>query len=165
MFTIIQDSRENLPYTFQCITPPPVVEVATLQTGDYSIKGFEHLFVVERKSLSDAFNTFGQGRIRWQRELGRMLSFQYVAVIIEADWHSIVKRPPARSRLNPKTVVASIAAWSVRYPNVHFWTCPNREFAERFTFRLLERFWKDRQKEIAIAELHSHQFPYQSVSR
>jgi len=46
------------------------------------------------------------------------------------------------SRLNPKTVVASIAAWSQRF-RVHFFTCPDREFAERFTYRLLERFRRD----------------------
>jgi hypothetical protein len=72
-----------------------------------------------------------------------MAGYQFAAVVIEGDWHTIVRRPPVRSRLNPKTVVASIAAWSQRY-RVHFWTCPNREFAERYTFRLLERFWKDR---------------------
>ena len=75
-----------------------------------------------------------------------MVTYQFAAVIIEANWDTIVKRPPARSRLDPQTVVASIVAWCQRF-HVHFITVPDREFAERLTHRLLERFWKDRQKE------------------
>jgi DNA excision repair protein ERCC-4 len=146
MFTIIQDTRETLPYTFACIDPSPRVEVATLATGDYSLKGLTDKVAVERKSLTDCYSTFGQGRARFQRELERAINFQFFAVVIEADMHTLAKHPPARSRLNPKTVIASIAAWAIRY-RVHFWTCPNREFAERYTYRLLERFWKDRERE------------------
>ena len=47
---IIQDTREQAPYTFACITPPPLVEVATLASGDYSIKGLEDKVAIERKS-------------------------------------------------------------------------------------------------------------------
>jgi DNA excision repair protein ERCC-4 len=140
---VIRDTREQNGYDFACITPSPEVKVATLATGDYSLEGLEDRITIERKSLSDAFGTFGQGRGRFERELERMSVMQYAAVVIEADWDTIVRRPPARSRLLPKTVVASINAWSQRY-RIHFWTCPNREFAERYTFRLLERFWKDR---------------------
>ena len=144
---IIADTREQCPYTFTCIDPPPQVEVATLRTGDYSLRGYEDAFCVERKTLQDAYGTFGQGRQRFQRELERMVSLQFAAVIIESQWDEIVKRPPSRSRLNPKTVVASIAAWSQRFPNVHVWTVPGREFGERWTYRLLERFHKDRERE------------------
>lgn len=143
---IVTDTREQRPYTFECISPQPVVEVSTLKVGDYSLKGFESQITIERKSLIDAYGTFGRGRQRFQRELENMVLFQFAAVIIEADWDTIVRRPPARSKLDPKAVVASIAAWSQRF-KVHFWTCPNREFAERWTYRLLERFWKDREKE------------------
>ena len=143
---IIADTREQCPYTFTCIAPPPRVEVATLNVGDYSLKGLTDKVGIERKSLADCFSTFGQGRVRFQRELERAIGFQFFAVVIEADMHTIVKHPPARSRLNPKTVIASIAAWSMRY-GVHFWTCPNREFAERYTYRLLERFWRDKERE------------------
>ena len=142
----IVDTREQRPYDFACITPPPAVEVATLGAGDYSLKGFEDQVAIERKSLSDAFGTFGAGRKRFERELERLAKLKYAAVIIESDWDTIVLRPPARSQLPPKTMVSSIAAWSQRY-QVHFWTCPNRAFAEKYTFRLLERFWKDREKE------------------
>ena len=149
---IIIDSREQKPYDFGCINPPPAVEVAALKAGDYSLKGFEGRIAIERKSLQDAFGTFGTGRKRFERELERMIGLQFAAVVIEADWDTIVRRPPLRSQLHPKTVVASIAAWCQRY-RIHFWTCPNREFAERWTYRLLERFWKDREKDLKETKL------------
>ena len=147
---IIQDTREQTPYSFSCIAPPPHVEVAMLTTGDYSLAGYTDQIAIERKSLADCYSTFGQGRARFQRELERAINFKFFAVVIEADLHTIVKRPPARSRMNPKSIISSIAAWAIRF-HVHFWTCPDREFAERYTFRLLERFWLDRDHEAAIA--------------
>jgi len=140
-FCIIIDTREQIPYTFESISQG-ITEKKTLKTGDYSLKGFEDIVCVERKTLSDAYGTFGKGRARFEKELERMMAYQYAAVVIEADWHTIIKAPPRRSRLNPKTVHASVITWQQRF-GVHFWTCPNRQFAERTTFRILERFYRD----------------------
>lgn len=139
---IIIDTREQVPYAFSGITPPPTVEVATLASGDYSVKGLEEVVAIERKSLSDCFGSFGQGRERFQRELERLARLRFAAVVIEKDFHIIATRPPARTRLPPKTVIRSMAAWAIRY-GVHFYPCPNRAFAERWTWILLDRFWRD----------------------
>ena len=139
---IIVDTREQTPYTFASIDPIPIVEVATLKAGDYSLKGFENQIAIERKSLLDAFGTFGQGRSRFERELERLSIMRYTSVVIEADWDTIIRTPPARSKLLPKTVIRSIAAWQIRY-GVHFTVCPNRAFAEKWTWILLDRFYRD----------------------
>ena len=139
---IIRDTREQRGWDFACIAPPPLVEVATLASGDYSVKGLEDQVAIERKSLPDAFGTFGQGRDRFERELTRLSQLRFGAVVLEADWDTIVFRPPARSRLSPKTVIRSMAAWAIRH-GVHFYWLPNRAAAEKWTFILLERFWND----------------------
>ena len=139
---VVVDTREQAPYTFACITPRPQVEIATLASGDYSVKGLTDQVAIERKSLADAFGTFGQGRDRFERELERLSRLRFGAVVLEADWDTIVFRPPARSRVGPKTVIRSMAAWAIRH-NVHFYWCPNRAAAEKWTFILLERFWND----------------------
>jgi ERCC4-type nuclease len=141
---IIQDTREQAPYTFACITPPPLVEVATLASGDYSLRGFENQVAIERKSLADLFGTVGQGRDRFERELERLSHFRFAAVVIEAGFETIRQRPPVRSRLKPKTVFRSMIAWMIRY-GVHFERCPNRAAAEVWTYLLLERCWNDLQ--------------------
>lgn len=142
---IMRDTREQAGYTFGCIRPQPTVMAATLLTGDYSLRGFEDKITVERKSSPDAFGSFGKDRARFERELARLATFEFAAVVIEADWLQIIRRPPKFSRLNPKTVLASVVAWQQRH-GVHFWACPDRIFAEKITFRLLERYWQDQQK-------------------
>ena len=142
---IIVDSKEKIPYRFDNFRPLPEIKVANLPTGDYTVEGFEDKIVVERKSLIDAFGTFGKGRKRFENELERMVDFEYAAVVIEGDWIQILRNPPARSSFNPKSFYASVIAWQQRY-HVHFWACPNRAFAERTTYRILERFLKDKEK-------------------
>jgi DNA excision repair protein ERCC-4 len=143
---IVRDTREQAGYTFATITPPPQVITGTLKSGDYSIQGYENQVSVERKSLIDAFGTFGNGRHRFEAELKRLSEYRFAAVVIEADWQTIIKNPPWRSKLLPKTVLASVIAWQMRF-NVHFWACPDRNFAEKLTYRILDRFYRDQQEE------------------
>jgi ERCC4-type nuclease len=140
--TIIIDTREQNPFLFTSIIPAPATVVSTLQTGDYSLQGYENQITVERKSLNDLFSTVGKGRKRFEAELQRMVEYRFAAVVVEADWLTVLRKPPTRSRLNPKTIYASVIAWQIRY-GVHFWFCPNREFAQKTTYRLLDRFYKD----------------------
>jgi ERCC4-type nuclease len=151
--TILIDKREQRPYSFAGFhadaraggVPLAVAtRVVCLPTGDYSLEGYGDTVAVERKTLADAYATLGQGRDRFERELERLAQMPFAAVVIEADWRTIIRHPPAHSRLNPKTVYRSVIAWQQRFPNVHWWACPNRRFAEVTTLRVLERFLKDR---------------------
>lgn len=151
-FTILADTREQHPYTFTGINAdarqrrkPVIVKVmqATLPTGDYSLDGLTSRIAIERKSLADLFGTLGQGRDRFIRELERLNEMECAAVVVEADWPTIMGTPPPHSKLLPKTVYRSVLAWENRYRNVHWWMCGTRTFAERTVFRKLERFWRD----------------------
>ena len=44
-------------------------------------------------------------------------------------------------------VVRSAIAWQQRHPRVHWWFVPGRDFAEKLTFRILERYYLDSLKE------------------
>jgi len=153
-FTIVVDTREQKPYTFSAITADAAqgrrpVQVPThgaaLLAGDYSIQGMEQVIAVERKSKADLFSTLGQGRQRFARELDLLQCMWFAAVVVEAEWSEVVSRPPAYSSLKPVTISRSVMAWQVRKPVVHWWFVPGREAAEQVTYRLLERFWKERQ--------------------
>ena len=154
-FTILIDHREKAPFTFAGILGdadqkrrPLVVamQMRHLATGDYTVEGLEGQVAVERKSLADLYATLGQCRARFQRELHRLAAYRFAAVVVEADWPTVLQSPPRRSRLNPKTVYRSVIAWQQRFPNTHWWLCSTRAFAEVTTFRILERAWKDSQK-------------------
>lgn len=111
-----------------------------LKSGDYSLRGYEERVAIERKSLADLFSTFGQHRDRFQRELERLAELDFAALVVEADWPTIFRSPPERSRLNPKTIWRSCVSWSVRY-RVPWFNLPDRRLAEVTTYRLLEKWW------------------------
>jgi len=123
-FTVRIDTREQTPYTFEGLrfdadrdyVPMAVpCEVGTLATGDYSIVGMEDLVTVERKSLADLYSTLGQGRERFKEEHRRMAELVFAAVVIEADWQTILRYPPSHSQLNPKCVFRTALSWQQRY--------------------------------------------------
>jgi len=63
-FTVAFDTREQLPFSFQQIHMDRkrafvMTQKRTLQTGDYSIVGYEDRLCVERKSLEDLYHTLG----------------------------------------------------------------------------------------------------------
>ena len=161
-FTVIVDTREQSPYQFRTFkadaqykshtgVPKDLyipVEVATLKTADYSIKGFESEIAIERKSLTDLFGTLGKGRERFIRELERLSEFKVAHVVIEADWKTILESPPERTKLSPKSVFRSINAWEQEFPTIHWQFMWIRAIAEHKTFRILERFWNQKQKAI-----------------
>ena len=153
-YTILVDDREKHPYRFQGLCSdqsagglPLLVkyDVRRLATGDYTLLGWENSVAIERKSTEDAYQTFGKGRARFERELDRLNAMQFAAVVIENDWGVLLSQPPPMSQLDPKTVFRSVIAWQQRYPNVHWWMVPSRAAAEVVTLRILERFWKERQ--------------------
>jgi DNA excision repair protein ERCC-4 len=150
-FTILVDGREKAPYRFTGLTTDAVdgkrpiivpTEWAHLKTGDYAIQGIEDLVTVERKSMADLFSTLAQHRERFEREHERMAEFRRAVVVIEAMWWEIINFPPERSKLNPKTVFRTALSWHVRY-GVPWITLEDRRLAEVYTFRFLQKCWKE----------------------
>ena len=138
--TIIIDTREQTPWEF----PGAVSIRAKLDAGDYSVEGLERRVAVERKSLSDAYGTFGGGRDRFERELARLQAMEWSAVIIEASMAFALLHPPERvEKFTPKHFNRTWIAWAQRFDRVHFMFCDCRELAARQCYLLLERFWRD----------------------
>lgn len=146
-FTIIVDTREQHPYTFEDITAGGrPVEVATvsagLRSGDYSIQGHEDAVAVERKSLADLYSTLTAGRDRFERELERLGEMTYSVVIVEASWHEI-SDPPFHTKVNPASITGSIFAMMQRYPRTHWLPAGSRPMAEAACYAVLRRYWLD----------------------
>src|SRR5688572_15915541 len=65
---------------------PLRVELGTLPTGDYSLKGLEHVIAIERKSAEDMLACIGRERERFDREIQRLLAYPVRAIVVEAGW-------------------------------------------------------------------------------
>lgn len=153
-FMVVVDTREQAPYHFTGIvdrkTKREIVvplRHSGLRSGDYSIFGLEHEIAVERKSLKDFYRSISSDRDRFEREIVRLNEMRFALVVIEADWDGFM-RPESFTKVTAETAVATIQSWSIKYPRVHWEKCPDRGFAEVYTYRQLEMYWRIRQHEI-----------------
>lgn len=146
-FSIIIDTREQAPFSFDSIEQFDIVNVESraLRTGDYSIAGLEDAVSIERKSVADFYGSIGQGRERFEREMQRLALFRYAAVVIEGGWSDILFDRPENVLVPARAASNTILSWSIRY-GVHFWLCDSRRQAELTTFALLRHFWKQDQE-------------------
>lgn len=146
------DTREQLPYEFRAATSKHIdfeIMRGTLPEGDYSARlvdedGPEFTAIVERKSLGDLYSTLTHGRERFERELERLRPYGFKALIIEGSLADIAAgglRPD--SKVNPRSIVGSLVAFQQRY-GLHVVFASSRKYAELYTFRLLERWCRDR---------------------
>jgi DNA excision repair protein ERCC-4 len=104
--TAICDTREQCPLDLLPLRSEP----GTLATGDYSIKGLEHLIAVERKSAEDMLACIGRERERFDREVQRLLAFQVRAVVVEAGWQ-FFERGGWRGNVTPNAAIGSLLGW------------------------------------------------------
>jgi DNA excision repair protein ERCC-4 len=108
---LVVDRREQCPLVFTRFQSVP----GTLTTGDYSIAGLEELFAVERKSIDDLVGCcMGENRIRFGRELHRLRGYRFKRLVIVGS-HEVIKAGRYHSRISPKSVLATLGAFEVRY--------------------------------------------------
>ena len=108
--TVLIDTREQTPLAFQNLKS----ELSTLATGDYSIKGFEPDFCIERKSIADLVQSVTFERDRFERELVRMRGYEFRRLLVIGTLADI-EAHRYRSLANPKAVIASLTAFEIRY--------------------------------------------------
>ena len=108
-FTAIIDTREQRPLELEM-----PVEVGTLDTGDYSIKGMRDLIAVERKELGDLISCMTSGRERFERELQRLKAYPCRVVVVEASWQDL-EAGNYRSQINPLSATHSVISWTSRF--------------------------------------------------
>ncbi len=145
-FTAIVDSREQKPLDLS----PLRSEVGTLVTGDYSVKGLEHVIAVERKSLHDLLACVGRDRARFEREIRRLPAYPTRVLVVESTWAKI-EAGGWRSRITPAAAMGSLLGWvAVGLPVI---MAGDHERAGRYVSRLLfiaaRRRWRENR---ALAE-------------
>lgn len=102
----VVDTREQMPLDLSPLT----AVVDTLATGDYSVRGLEHVVAIERKSLSDLIGCVGGERERFDREVQRLLSYPVRCLVVESTWPEI-ERGEWRGRVTPSAALGSLLGW------------------------------------------------------
>lgn len=122
MFNIIVDTREQTPWEFSesCINE---VYYDKLESGDYSIEGFEKEFTIERKSsVSELFANVIQDR--FEKELNRLLEYKHRFLILEFSVDDIMRFPVGSNipkyrwkhlRIKPPFVIKQLSIYQIKY--------------------------------------------------
>lgn len=131
---IITDTREQRPLLFQHLAS----ESGTLQSGDYSLKGLEADFAIERKSIADLCQSLTRGRERFERELHRLRGFDFARILIIGNPCEV-----QATAENPKAVFSSLTAMETRWRVPVVWE-PSPELAARLVERWAWFFWRER---------------------
>jgi len=134
---IIIDTREQRPFNFEKFVVQ--VQTGTLQTGDYSLVGYEDRVAIERKGLDDLISCFmGGNRDRFERELSRAQGMDLFVVVVEAGLMDIA-RGRYKSKMQPHAALQSMVTFFVRY-SVPFMCCGSRDGTEYMTYSLLAKY-------------------------
>lgn len=134
------DSREKQPYQFEIPS-----KVAALDVGDYSILGLEDCIAIERKTVDDLIGCLTSDRERFEKELYRSRSLDYMALVVEATLSDIVNHN-YRSEMQPKAAIQSLLAFSIRY-KLPVWFCESRQYGQRVTGSLLLKYCREIEKQ------------------
>jgi DNA excision repair protein ERCC-4 len=149
-FCVLRDTREQNGWHFRGLRSGAAdgyarleveTKLASFDSGDYSIDGFTEQLRIERKSPEDLLGTLTRGRDRFEAELDRLATYPFSAVVVEAEFSDLACS--RRNGMTPRSFVGSVVALSTRFPS-RWYFAGGRRHAEVLTYRIFERWWKDR---------------------
>lgn len=144
-FTIIVDTREQLPWEFGFHT----TSRKKLDTGDYSIQGMESIFTIERKmSVSEIATNITENRFK--DVLNRLSQIPHAFLIMEFDIEDIYTFPVGsdipkkmwdKLRIKGNYIIKILLEASINH-NIHLLFCGDSSNAERTAISLIKRIYE-----------------------
>ena len=138
-FVLVQDTREQRPL-FN--SPPEGLEIVTdtLYQGDYSIRGLENMFCIERKQISDFYGYIGKERERTIKKMEAFNEMRFAGLVIEASEADILNGFHM-SRVSPETARQALVSFEIRY-DVHVYYSKSRHDIRRWVLDRAIKFYK-----------------------
>lgn len=144
-FQIIVDTREQHPWEFSKMEKT----IAKLDTGDYSLKGLEDIFCIERKgSVSEFANNITEKRFKDVIE--RLSNVQHSFLLFEFNLEDVLQYPvgstvPKRMwsklRISPKFILKHINELQLLH-NVKVLFCGDAAKAEKIALALMRKAYE-----------------------
>ena len=93
-YTVIKATREKDGWIFSPYDMCDGMEVNTLHTGDYTLRGFEDVVCVERKaSVSEIATNLGKKKKAFYNEMERMRDFNFRYLLLEFSALDVIDYP------------------------------------------------------------------------
>lgn len=144
-FTIIVDTREQMPWEFGFHNTAK----RKLDTGDYSMEGYESLFTIERKkSVSEIANNLSENRFK--DVLERLGQIPHSFMIMEFSVDEIYQFPVGsdvpkkmwdKLRISGNYIMKCLIEAQLNY-NIHILFCDDAENAERVAVSIMKRIYE-----------------------
>ena len=158
-FVLIQDTREQKPLYGSSsgsggfgsgLLDGLRVSTKTLVHGDYSIWGYENLFAVERKQISDFYSYIGKERKRTTRKMEQFRDMAsrggWVGLVVEAS-ESDLLTGYVMSKVPPEVARQALVSFEVRY-GVHTFYSRSRYDIARWVVDRAIKFYRIQQEDI-----------------
>jgi ERCC4-type nuclease len=148
---IIIDTREQRPL----FSTRPISHLPRLTTirkkvefGDYTIKGFEAEFAIERKQMSDFYSYIGKERKKTVKKMNEFKQIVtaggFVGLVIEASEDDVLFGY-VMSKVPPEVARQALVSFRIRY-GVHVYFNRSRECIERWVLDTAIKFYKVRRE-------------------
>ncbi len=147
-YTVIKDTREQDGWFFSPYDKCDGMEVGTLHTGDYTLKGFEDVVCVERKaSASEIAMNLGRKKKPFNAEMERMKDFPFSFLILEFSMEDLIQFPKGSTvpknargqvRITGKYLLKSLMEFQIWY-DTKILFCGNKQNAFLVTNSLFKR--------------------------
>jgi len=141
-FTVIIDTREQIPWEFELHTTAK----RKLDTGDYSIEGLEHLLCIERKrNVAEIANNITEKRFK--DVLERMSKIQYSFILFEFDLEDVYSFPVGseipkklwdKLKISSSYILKYLTQIQINY-GIHTLFCGYPENAEKMAVSIMKR--------------------------
>lgn len=149
-FTIIIDTREQIPWEFGYHNTAK----QKLDTGDYSIEGFESIIAIERKkSVSELATNLSESRFK--DVLQRLSTIKHPYMLFEFGIQEIYDFPVGsdipkklwdKLRISGNYIIKRLIEIQLEY-NIQIVFCEDPQQAERFAVSLMKRIYERYHKE------------------
>ena len=137
---IIQDTREQKSPLLTRLPAGLCILSGVLPVGDYSIKGFEDKFAIERKQLSDFCSYVGKETRKTLIKMQKMRELEWAGLAIEVDECDLIK-PQEFSQVHPESNRQALVSFDVRY-GVHIYYNSNREAIARWMIDRMIKYYQ-----------------------
>lgn len=144
-FTIIVDTREQKPWSFEY----QATANHKLDTGDYSIDGYQHLLAIERKrNVAEFANNITEKRFK--DVVDRLSKIKHSYILFEFDMEDVMRYPigsdiPKRLwdkiRISPAYILKHIIDLQTDH-NIKILFCNNSDYAEKVALSIMKKVYK-----------------------
>jgi ERCC4-type nuclease len=152
-FTIIVDTREQMPWEFGLHT----TSRTKLDTGDYSIDGFQNLLAIERKrSVSEIATNITESR--FNDVVNRLSKIPHAFMLFEFDIMDVYNYPVGseipkkmwdKLKISGNYIMKILTEIQLNH-NIHILYCGSSSTAERVAVGIMKRIYEKYGKSINI---------------